>query len=538
MEKKKGQYERYRPRRGARIVETFDYTNSAGDPIFQCVKYEPKAFNFRRPREDSGWIWNLRGVEIVPYRLHEVLRSEQVFIVEGEKDADVLREKLGLVATTNPMGAGKWKDEYSQYFKDKDVIIIPDNDDVGKAHGLMVANSLSQVTENIKIIELPDIPESEDISYWIDNGGTKDMLLELIVNASQYSPEEPRIFTEETRRTHCLRIETLPNFLSRDIPPREPFIDPLIAKKELVILSGPPKLGKSLLSLNIALSLASGRNWLDFEVSGPIKILLIQQEVGEAALKERINKMLRADINFNTETETNNFLGNIAINSTRGVLLDTEEGYREICRAIEEHQPDLLILDPLYTFHSKRENSAEEMGALFIKIHELMDEYNISVFIIHHFGKPTVAEREGGELHRGSSIIGSASDSNWTFKRIPPNKYQTNAPRSEFAELSFELRNAKPPEPLILHRNSENLWYEMAELRETRKVTAENIRDIVAEHNGRILQTELLRTLKTLASQRLIKEAIYKAEERGYIFSRRVLGRGNPKQLFSRDFRR
>ena len=33
-------------------------------------------------------------------------------MVEGEKDADALTA-LGLTATCNPMGAGKWRDSYT-----------------------------------------------------------------------------------------------------------------------------------------------------------------------------------------------------------------------------------------------------------------------------------------------------------------------------------------------------------------------------------------------------------------------------------------
>jgi hypothetical protein len=53
----------------------------------------------------------------VLYRLPELLAARQkkpnitVLVPEGEKDVESARE-LGFVATCNPFGALKWKDEY------------------------------------------------------------------------------------------------------------------------------------------------------------------------------------------------------------------------------------------------------------------------------------------------------------------------------------------------------------------------------------------------------------------------------------------
>ena len=63
----------------------------------------------QRRRDGKGdWIWNMDGIERVPYRLPDLLNASEVYIVEGEKDCNNLAE-LGLTATTNPGGAGKWQ---------------------------------------------------------------------------------------------------------------------------------------------------------------------------------------------------------------------------------------------------------------------------------------------------------------------------------------------------------------------------------------------------------------------------------------------
>ena len=100
-------------RQGPRIVATYDYCDEAGALLFQVVRYDPKNFKQRKPDGHDGWIWNLNGVRKVPYRLPELLLSENVLIVEGEKDV-IKAQEFGLTATCNPGGAGKWKDEYSE----------------------------------------------------------------------------------------------------------------------------------------------------------------------------------------------------------------------------------------------------------------------------------------------------------------------------------------------------------------------------------------------------------------------------------------
>src|SRR5262249_7462098 len=97
--------------RPPRIVATYDYTDEAGCLLYQVVRHEPKDFRQRRRDGKAGWAWNLNGVSRVLYRLPEVLNADPaatIWIVEGEKDVETLRAE-GLVATTNPQGAGKWR---------------------------------------------------------------------------------------------------------------------------------------------------------------------------------------------------------------------------------------------------------------------------------------------------------------------------------------------------------------------------------------------------------------------------------------------
>jgi putative DNA primase/helicase len=107
------------------IVAVYDYRSQDGTLLFQVVRKAPKAFVQRKPNGSGGWIWNLHGIERVPYRQPELLRAAPyatVYIVEGEKDCDALHERC-LIATTNPGGAGKWLPAMSQHLRGRNVVI-------------------------------------------------------------------------------------------------------------------------------------------------------------------------------------------------------------------------------------------------------------------------------------------------------------------------------------------------------------------------------------------------------------------------------
>ncbi len=100
-----------------RIVATYDYRNEAGALLYQAVRYRPKGFTQRQPDGSGGWIWNIKDVRLVLYRLPELRAADSaapVYLPEGEKDVENLRT-LGFVATCNAMGAGKWRAVYNEY---------------------------------------------------------------------------------------------------------------------------------------------------------------------------------------------------------------------------------------------------------------------------------------------------------------------------------------------------------------------------------------------------------------------------------------
>lgn len=174
-----------------RIVTTYDYRDEQGTLLYQVVRYEPKDFRQRRPDGKDGWIWSLKDVRRMCYRLPELSGQSSVLIVEGEKDADRLWS-LSLPATCNAGGAGKWTDEHTQQVKALGVheaIILSDNDDPGRQHAQTVARSCFMAGLAVKIVTLPNLPAKGDVSDWLDAGGTKDDLNALADAAPCWMPD-------------------------------------------------------------------------------------------------------------------------------------------------------------------------------------------------------------------------------------------------------------------------------------------------------------------------------------------------------------
>ena len=148
------------------IESTYRYEDKDGNHVMDVVRFKPKAFLPRRP--DGRF--TLEGVTRVPYRLPQTLKTikenRTVLLVEGEKDCDNLAQ-LGLTATTFPGGAGKWRDDYLQWFKGASIACLPDNDNPGREGMNLLASKISQVASSIHWLDIPGIPEKGDISDWI-----------------------------------------------------------------------------------------------------------------------------------------------------------------------------------------------------------------------------------------------------------------------------------------------------------------------------------------------------------------------------------
>lgn len=176
------------------LVDTYDYTDLDGNLLFQKLRFVDengkKTFRQRRPVGD-GWEYNLDGVDQVLYNLIEVAdavaRGETIVVVEGEKDVETLRS-LGKVATTMPGGAGKWRSEHTETLSGATVVVISDNDEVGKTHAITVRDALAETGASVKVL----IPDGvKDVTDLIEAGGSIKELRPYDPDLDMSEPDDP-----------------------------------------------------------------------------------------------------------------------------------------------------------------------------------------------------------------------------------------------------------------------------------------------------------------------------------------------------------
>lgn len=227
-----------------KIVARYAYQNAEGATVFEVCRMDPKSFCQRVPDPEGklanskdGWAWGRSryGVGEVIYRLPKVLAhaasGKVIFVVEGEKDVETL-ERLGCVATCNPGGAGKWRDEFAGAFKGaRRVVIIADNDAgpesgereywQGQKHACAVADSMAAAGVAWQAMVMPDRAgkQCKDVSDWVGAGGTQEELRRAVADAPAWDPEPFRAALEKAAAAPSLPLSPLAGGFAGGVPP-------------------------------------------------------------------------------------------------------------------------------------------------------------------------------------------------------------------------------------------------------------------------------------------------------------------------------
>lgn len=185
------------------IVAIYPYRDEEDHLLYENVRFEPKDFRQRHFDKGGKEIWSLNGARRVPYRLPELIKAihnnpdEIIYLTEGEKDADNLRE-LGFTASSFK----NWKPEFNRFIQNAPVVLLTDHDHSGLRQANEAANVICLATQKLKLIDLferEDLPEKHgrDISDWLELGHTASELKEIVEKAS-IRLGNPIVTTSET----------------------------------------------------------------------------------------------------------------------------------------------------------------------------------------------------------------------------------------------------------------------------------------------------------------------------------------------------
>ena len=332
-------------KRSKTFVAAYDYRDEVGVLSYQVLRYRyddngEKSFLQRRPDGNGGWVYNLDGVTRFPYRLPELLVAPldtPIYVPEGEDDVDRL-VSLGLVATCNSGGAGKFPPEFAPWFEGRRVVLIQDNDKDGERHMAKTAPILLPLAEAVKVIDFPELDEHSDVSDWLDAGYGVEELTKRVEKAPLVTPESFRIpeppmlgGSEET-----LEIVVIP---STEVPlpeegESEGLLDPIVPGiPALVVISGETSAGKTVLARNIAFHIAEGTEMADLLPKRPLRVLYVDLESPESVHRSLVDTVGRSP--------------NLAFVRDLPVTLNRPEGMAEFVRACRSHASEVVFLDPL-----------------------------------------------------------------------------------------------------------------------------------------------------------------------------------------------
>lgn len=184
-------FDKPKPRRfykGQKVAE-YNYYNEDAQLSQVVERFESrdgsKYFKQKHMLKTGVWNYSAYPGQLVPYNYFDWKdKNEPIFLVEGEKCADALT-KIGCNSATIPGGASAWNSLYSRFFLSKDVVILPDNDVAGRDYADQVFESLLYICKSIKIYQISDLLESEDVYDWIlkdQKSHTKEKLFSLVFN--------------------------------------------------------------------------------------------------------------------------------------------------------------------------------------------------------------------------------------------------------------------------------------------------------------------------------------------------------------------
>jgi len=256
-------------------------------------------------------------------------------------------------------------------------------------------------------------------------------------------------------------IYTLKEIINDHSPMPEPIIkNGILLDKTMLVIVGPPKSKKTFLAQNLALAIASGKSFANFEITKPKKVLYFLAEGGYYPNRDRLQKM-GADF-------SEKYMENFELSLLSYLPINQNDSYKKMYNIIKNSGAEVVVIDPLIKFHDVDENSASQISDVFGRIRELIQELEISVKLVHHTGKVV---SKGG---RGSSALVGEYDSCITIK------INKDSPNS--INLSYDTRHTESPISNQIHFNPDTFWFE----------SDEGLVKLLMENDGSMLKKDFL----------------------------------------------
>ena len=263
---------------------------------------------------------------------------------------------------------------------------------------------------------------------------------------SGYHPKEGKFimnsdFEKQIRETELPATVNAAILLETDPPDPDQIMKDSFDVGDKVAIIASSKLRKTFFLLQMLLSMAAGRRFLNWQAPKPRRILHVQFEIQDHHYHRRVKKMAKA-LGITSDDLEDRF----NILNARGLGITGAEGIEKIGLIAASINPEIISFDPLYKIATGAENAAEDLKGILNCFDELAKKTGAAILYVHHDPKGNSGDRDVRDRGAGSNVLGRDYDAAIT---LTPHATEPDA-----AVIETLLRNYRPQKPFTV------LWTE------------------------------------------------------------------------------
>jgi|GEM_PF-1837734 len=295
-----------------------------------------------------------------------------------------------------------------------------------------------------KIQQARSTPGQKHPGWLLDEYGLRDRdaLLEQGERAalSLLKPKKPSApVNTDVSSTLLEQIVDAATYVKKAPPPVDPILTGVFERGDKVAVLAAAKSRKTFFKLQMAVSLATGREFLGLEVPKKVRVLFVNLEIKPGAFHRRVSNMAIA-----LGVEASSLAGQLLVLNARGMGYSGAALIFEIEQALqsfhEQGSPvDVVVIDPLYKVADGDENKASDMKPILAAFDRLTAVSGAAVLYSHHDAKGSPGDRDIRDRGAGSGVLGRDYDAAMT---LTPHSSDDDA-----TVLEFLCRNFISPDP-------------------------------------------------------------------------------------------
>ncbi len=248
--------------------------------------------------------------------------------------------------------------------------------------------------------------------------------------AIESNPKTPPVQPPTGTVLKPVSVQTVENFLAREIPPKEPLVEGLLCRRDIVAFAGRRRHGKTTFSSSLAVAASLPLpEFLGYPIPKAVRVAVFFLEDDSGDIQEKMRLLL----------DGRNSGERLAVYTREdfqhaGIPIDmAEKKFQErITQICEAHRPDIIIFDNLAHLVGADYSNPKKIHSLMISVFDMTSAFNAAVIIAAHprkrgaesdamYGPATVSLRNNSEAFfegvMGSSHFINSCGSLWGIER-------------------------------------------------------------------------------------------------------------------------